>query len=426
MRPNDASANTTDQEVTSQRQALGAEAPRAPAPLTSWWSDPPPRDVQQALARLRRAPDVVQVSAMPDVHLAREVCVGTVVATRRLLYPAAVGGDIGCGMAAIAFDGDPTALSREPERARRILESLQRRVPILRHGRVDHAPPMPETLAGERARLSAPSLESHRRRTAKIQLGTLGRGNHFLELQYETLGRRAPPHLWLMLHSGSRAIGREIRAHHERLATPLYAGLRGLDADSPAGRAYLHDMSWALRYAAANRGAMLQRAVEIVAEQLGLSAARSTRVDCHHNFVRREAITSRAPTRERGEPVTELLWVHRKGAISAARGEPGLIPGSMGTPSYHVEGRGCGEALCSSAHGAGRRLARGAARREISTRRLRAQLRDARVHWDEALAGKLRAEAPGAYKDIHAVMRAQRPLTRVTRELRPVLSYKGP
>ncbi len=420
MRPDDAGENPTDQEVSSQRQALGAPAPRAPAPFTRWWSDPPPRDVQQALARLRRAPDVVQVSAMPDVHLAHEVCVGTVIATRRVLYPAAVGGDIGCGMAAIAFDGDPTPLSREPERARRILESLRRRVPILRHRRVDAAPPMPEEL--ERARLSAAPLESHRRRTATIQLGTLGRGNHFLELQFEALGRRAPPRLWLMLHSGSRAIGREIRSHHERLAEPLYAGLRGLDASSPAGQAYLDDMGWALRYAAANRGAMLQRAVEIVGEELGLRSAEDTRVDCHHNFVRREAITARA----RDRTVTEQLWVHRKGAISAAEGEPGLIPGSMGTPSYHVEGRGCAEALCSSAHGAGRKLSRGSAHREISTKRLRAQLRDARVRWDEALAGKLRGEAPDAYKDIHSVMRAQRALTRVTRELRPVLSYKGP
>ncbi|MCB9751121.1 MAG: RtcB family protein [Myxococcales bacterium] len=380
------------------------------APMTRWWSEPPPEDVQRALERLRRAPDVARVAVMPDVHLAREVCVGTVLATRRVLYPAAVGGDIGCGMATVAFEGDPSPLTRDAALAERVLDDLERRIPILRHGK-GRAPPMPDALR-ERS-LSAAPLERHRVRTAPLQLGTLGRGNHFLELQLETRERAAPPRLWLMLHSGSRAIGREIRAHHERAATISYAGLKGVDAESPAGRAYLEDMDWALRYASANRDAMLRRAVEIVESRLGLTRAPETRVDCHHNFVRLE--------RPDGQ---EALWVHRKGAISAAAGEPGLIPGSMGTPSYHVEGRGLADALCSSAHGAGRRLARGAATRAISTRRLRAQL--AGVRWQEHLADKLRSEAPDAYKDIHAVMRAQRPLTRVVRELRPVLSYKGP
>jgi tRNA-splicing ligase RtcB len=134
-------------------------------------------------------------------------------------------------------------------------------------------------------------------------------------------------------------------------------------------------------------------------------------VECHHNFIRRET------------HLGEALWVHRKGAVPAALGEAGIIPGSMGAASFHVEGRGCEEALCSSAHGAGRAMSRDAARRAIPVRELERQMRG--VWFDRRRAALLRDEAPGAYKDVHAVMRAQRELTKVVRMLRPVLSYKG-
>jgi tRNA-splicing ligase RtcB len=170
-------------------------------------------------------------------------------------------------------------------------------------------------------------------------------------------------------------------------------------------------MTWALDYADASRLAMVHAACDVLARVLGVQAEEGTFVSCHHNHVRRET--------HFGEP----LWVHRKGAMSAAAGEPGLIPGSMGTHSYHVEGRGCEESLASSAHGAGRRLSRTDARRTLSTRDVGRELRG--VWFDHRLAPGLREEAPSAYKDIDDVLRAQRDLVRIVRRLRPVLSFKG-
>jgi tRNA-splicing ligase RtcB len=234
----------------------------------------------------------------------------------------------------------------------------------------------------------------------------VGRGSHFLEGQAVAEG-------WLSLrvHRGSRAIGQAISEHHLRQATPSTTGLLFLEADSEAGQAYLHDLDWASRYAEASRRAMLDAAAALVAELFGAGADGGSVIHCNHNHVRRE-------THLGGE-----LWVHRKGAVSAGDDEPGIIPGSMGTPGFHVAGRGCAEALGSSSHGAGRRMSRTQALRRVRADDLERQLGD--VWFDHRLAGRLRDEAPSAYKDIHAVMRAQRDLTRIVCSLRPLLSYKG-
>jgi tRNA-splicing ligase RtcB len=168
-------------------------------------------------------------------------------------------------------------------------------------------------------------------------------------------------------------------------------------------------MAWAIAYAGRNRAAMQARAAALVEEVLGVGAEEG--FACDHNHVRRE------------RHLSEELWVHRKGAISAGEGEPGIIPGSMGAPSFHVEGRGCDEALGSSSHGAGRALSRAEARARIPPRRLLGELDG--VYFDRRLAARLVDEAPSAYKDIGAVMRAQRALTRVVRRLRPVLAFKA-
>ena len=375
---------------------------KALAPLRRWVAEPPPREVAAALERLRRGEDVARVAVMPDVHLAEDVCVGTVLATRSAIFPAAVGGDIGCGMAALALDAHADRLA-DAGAAAAVLAGLQRAIPALRHPGPSGAHPLPDALAGP---LSSPALESLRRRTAGAQLGTLGRGNHFVELQADEDGR-----LWMMVHSGSRGLGPAIRDHHEAGATRMRGGLRGLPADTPAAAAYLADMRWALAYAEASRARLLAAACEVLATCLRVQAATEPAISCHHNFVRHE---------QHGD---EWLWVHRKGAISAAEGEPGVIPGSMGASSYHVVGRGCAASLRSSSHGAGRCMPRSEARRRIAAQELVAQLRD--VWFDHRAAEALRDEAPAAYKDIGAVMRAQRELTRVVRRLRPVLSFKA-
>ena len=372
------------------------------AEIQQWVAESPPQEVRQAIARLARDDDVARIAVMPDVHLSREVCVGVALATRSTLIPAAVGGDIGCGMAAMAFDAPAERLSNATAAAE-LMAALYDAVPVVRHRRCAGVR-LVASLA--RRTLATDALEATKGREAALQLGTLGRGNHFLELQSDERGG-----LWLMVHSGSRGIGPAIRDAHEERGQRNRAGLRVLEADSDEGRAYLADMQWALDYAQLSRDTMIDRVCEVMHTRFGIQARLDTYIACHHNFVRREVHEG------------EALWVHRKGAISARAGEPGIIPGSMGTASFHVEGRGCAAALCSSAHGAGRTMSRTLARRAITAAALRESM--AGVWFDHRLARRLVEEAPAAYKDVGAVMRAQRELTRATRRLIPVLAFKG-
>ncbi len=377
--------------------------PPSPAPVRRWLAGPLPDDVARSLDRLARTDDVCHVAVLPDVHLSGDVCTGTAVATRRLLYPQAVGQDIGCGMAAVATDATADLLADE-QAAGRLLAGLYRTVPAIRHGRRSLRAALPEPLAD--LPLSHPALEKLKARDARVEFATLGRGNHFLEFQADDAGR-----LWLMLHSGSRAAGQAVTEHHLRQTRPMNTGLLALETDSNAGRSYLSDMEWACRFADQSRRAMAEAVAGLLAELFGVAVDWDTCRTCNHNHVRQETHFGAD------------LWVHRKGAIPAGDSEPGIIPGSMGTASFHVTGRGHADALGSSSHGAGRALSRAEAFRAIPEAELRRQLRH--VWFDHRLAGKLRDEAPSAYKDVHAVMRAQRDLTRIDRRLHPLLSYKG-
>jgi len=372
------------------------------AVVRSWAGGPLDRDVEAAIERLARGDDVRRIAVMPDVHLAADVCIGTVVATSHTLCPNAVGGDIGCGVAALAFDCEAGRLADE-RAAAAVLAGLYHSIPLNRHVR-KRAPGLSPELAGRT--LSSPALEALKSRDGVLQAGTLGRGNHFVELQSDPEGQ-----LWLMLHSGSRGVGQAIRDHHLARCVVGRGGLRYLDATSGEGADYLRDLAWAVDYAEWSRRTMAVAVCEVVKEVLGCDPDEPSYVSGNHNHVRRETHEG------------EVLWVHRKGAISAAAGEPGLVPGSMGTHSFHVEGRGCAAALCSSAHGAGRRLSRTDARRRLSAKDVARELRG--VFFDHRLAAGLREEAPSAYKDIDAVMRAEHQLVRVVRRLRPVLCFKG-
>ncbi len=379
-------------------------AGRRDADIRTWLTNPMSSDMKRAIDRLARLDDVTTIAVMPDAHLAHDVCIGTVTATTRTLLPQAVGSDIGCGMAAIAFDATSEVLAEEPV-ARSLLEGLATSVPIRKHA----AATIPR--GGNPAEcvrtLSDPRLDTIRRRDGRVQLGTLGRGNHFLELQADVVDDR----LWLMVHSGSRAIGSAVHRHHLERGERQSGGLVTLDAESDRGRAYLADAEWAIAYADASRRAMVEAASRLLFERTGIRSDPSTLRTCHHNHVARERYGD------------SWLWVHRKGAIAASSGEVGIIPGSMGSMSYHVVGRGVDAALRSSSHGAGRAMSREQARRRISGRELVGEMRG--VWFDESKASALRDEAPSAYRNIGAVMRAQRKLTRIERRLRPLLSYKG-
>jgi tRNA-splicing ligase RtcB len=361
------------------------------ATLRVWSAEPLTAEVARSAERLRHWDDVRHVVLLPDVHLANDVCVGAVVATTHRIYPAAVGSDIGCGMATVALDTTAELLEDE-RRAGRLLAALYRHVPSNRHATRRDLP-----LELESSPLSHPTLRTLSQRDGRVQLGTLGRGNHFLEFQVD-----ADQRLWVTVHSGSRGVGQAITRHHTRECRPG-SGLVSLDAHSEAGQAYLADVDWGRRYASANRLAMLRAVEAILESEFATAVDWNTLIHSDHDHVRRE--------------------VHRKGAQPAAAGEAGIIPGSMGTATYHVEGRGCPEALQSCSHGAGRELSRSDARQSIGVGALERQMQG--VWFDHRRSADLRDEAPSAYKNIEPVLRAQSDLVKIRRRLTPRLCYKG-
>lgn len=371
-------------------------------PSPAWLAEPLPEGVREALTRLARAPGVARLAVMPDVHLAEAVCVGVVLATRGEVYPQAIGADIGCGITAAPLDACEDLL-RGADAREAALCALQQAVPIIRWGR-NGAPALPQALrdgppSGQHARLL--------QRDGLTQFGTLGRGNHFAEVQAASDGQ-----LWLTVHSGSRAMGPQVMQHAMQHAQRAAGGLRHLDGASDAGRVYLADAAWCVEYAKASRVRMIEHAGELLKRSLGVGVRLDEAFGTCHNLVRAE--------RHMGEQ-----WlVHRKGASPAAVGEASIIPGSMGSLTFHVEGRGSELSLSSSSHGAGRRLSRAEARRFLTPDEVRRQLRG--VCYDPRLAkGALCEEAPDAYRDIDKVMRAQGDLVVIDRRLRTLVCHKG-
>lgn len=382
-----------------------AESRSGAAPVRMWLAEPLAPECRRAVERLSRLEDVRRIAVMPDVHAGSDVCTGIAVATTRLLIPQAVGADIGCGMSTCRLE-IPADVIADEETAMRVLGALRRAVPIIRH---NHRTPPTLPAACDGSRLSAESLGNALRRDGTIEFGTLGRGNHFLELQRDDDGA-----LWLLVHSGSRAMGQVITRHHLAKTTRLGSGVAALDAATAEGEAYAADVRWGVAYARLSREAMLTAAAEAVGRVLGLDPSPGAAWGTTHNSVTRE---------RHGGDGGEDLWVHRKGVAPAHEGVANIIPGSMAAESFHVEGRGEPEALCSSSHGAGRSQSRTEATRRNSTRDLSRQLKG--VFFDAEALPRLRDEAPAAYRDIRAVMRAQSDLVRITRRLRPVLTFKG-
>jgi tRNA-splicing ligase RtcB len=371
-------------------------------PIKMWLTAPLGHEVSEALGRLQRAPDIQRIAVMPDVHLANDICIGVVLATSQLIYPQAVGGDIGCGMLAVSTNSSAEPL-RDPKAAGQILAGFAKAIPSRRRNR-QAVVAQPQDL--DSFELSSARLESLRRSEGAVEFATLGSGNHFLELQADEGDQ-----LWLMIHSGSRALGQAVRDHHLACAQVTEGRFRALDAESEQGAAYLHDLDWSRRYAAASRRAMAAEAEKVMQHAIGARLLWETSITTDHNHVALE------------QHGASNFWVHRKGAMVLQAGELGVLPGSMGTLSFHVEGRGCGEALNSSAHGAGRAMSRSEAARKVSRAELQRQMKG--VWFDWRLADAIRDEAPSAYKDIRAVLKGQRDLVKVRRTLRPLLNYKG-
>jgi tRNA-splicing ligase RtcB len=377
--------------------------------LVSWASDIEPDTIRQAEKTARLPIIEGHVALMADAHVGMGATVGSVIPTKGAVIPSAVGVDIGCGMIAAELDLTEDQLP----------DSLE---PLL--GRVERAIPAGVGRGHDRvARNAAAWLSAHKpgtdlstdqaQRAAK-QFGTLGSGNHFFELCVDERAR-----VWVVLHSGSRGIGYKLAQMHISRARTLAKALelRLEDPDlayftegTPEFDAYIADMLWAQDYARANRDQMMDNAMREVFAFVG--AGRETqRINCHHNFTQREVHDGRE------------LWVTRKGAIRADTGDLGVIPGSMGTRSYIVAGKGNPASWLSCSHGAGRRYSRTKAKKLYNAADLAEQM--AGKVWLSSRADALVDEIPAAYKDIDQVMTDQADLVEVRHTLRQVLNYKG-
>ena len=371
------------------------------------WADPAQIE-SVALDQLRniaKLPWVFHhVAAMADVHYGKGATVGSVIAMKGAVSPAAVGVDIGCGMAAVRTS---LTASELPDSLGGLRSEIERAIPVgfdQHRQAVESAPELWREF--QDLTPAVRDLESK----ARHQLGTLGGGNHFIELCLDTEDR-----VWLMLHSGSRNIGKTLAEIHIGRAKKLAHNQRLPDRDLAVFLAgtremeeYRRDLFWAQRYARHNREAMLHL-YEGVLRRFRPDVRFADAVHCHHNYVAEEVHFG------------EEVLVTRKGAIRAGKGELGIVPGSMGTRSYVVRGLGNPDSFESASHGAGRRMSRGEAKRRFSVRDLREQTRGVECRKD----GGVLDEIPAAYKDIGQVMEQQRDLVEVVAELRQVLCVKG-
>lgn len=352
------------------------------------------------------------VAAMPDVHLGRGATVGSVIAMRGAVAPAAVGVDIGCGMAALQTNLRGTDL---PDSLRKLRLAIEDAIPV---GKDAHRHAIWEEDHELRA-LGKSLMEGYKslafvprglgERTA-TQLGTLGGGNHFIEVCLDTNGD-----VWLMLHSGSRHIGNAMATHHMAIAAHLRHNEALNDPDlavflagSKAFDNYRHDLSWAQDYARANRQMMLTLLSRVMKQAFPRMDILRT-ISCHHNYMAEEIHFG------------ESLLVTRKGAIRAGKDELGIIPGSMGAKSFIVRGLGNPASFESASHGAGRRMSRGEARRRYTVADLHEQTEGVECRKDAHVLD----EAPEAYKHIDTVMAQQTDLVEIVAELKQVVCVKG-
>jgi len=384
-------------------------------PVHVWTNDIETEAIQQ-LANISMLSIMAgPVAAMPDVHAGIGATVGSVIPTRSAIIPAAVGVDIGCGMAAVQLSLRAEDL---PDGLSAVRAAIEAAVPVgfSMHEFRDAPSSIAKGLSDGLDRIFAkhPELnETHKPYTWVRQLGTLGGGNHFIELCLDPNGK-----VWVMLHSGSRGIGNQIgryfisRAREEMLRLDVHLpdrDLAYLTEGTSSFDDYVEAVSWAQDYAMTNRQVMLNLVLDALAPHLPPFGVVNSAVNCHHNYIAREAHFG------------EEVYVTRKGAIRAGRGELGIIPGSMGAKSYIVRGLGNLESYCSCSHGAGRRMSRTRAKALFTEADLAAQTAGVECRKDAGVID----ESPGAYKDIDVVMSHQRDLVEVVHTLKQVLCVKG-
>ena len=378
------------------------------------WTD----DVEEAaltqLKNIARLPFIAAhgVAAMPDVHAGQGSTIGTVIATDKAIIPSAVGVDIGCGMNAVRLSLKASDL---PDGLSHIRTLIEQAIPLgaggERRNAIAHADKAALEARFDRIAEKHPSIGRNKRWS---QLGSLGSGNHFIEICIDE-----SQDVWVMLHSGSRGIGNLIgryfiekaKRHMERFYITLPDGDLAFIPDGEDDfNDYIEAVNWAQDYALLNRQVMLEKVVQVLRETIEKPfTLTSEAINCHHNYVEREHHFGRN------------LWVTRKGAIRARDGDLGIIPGSMGQKSYIVRGKGNPDSYCSCSHGAGRRMSRTQARKEFTVSDLEKQTLGIECRKDDSVLD----EIPSSYKDIDVVMANQSDLIEVVHTLRQVLCVKG-
>lgn len=358
--------------------------------------------------------DIVErVALMPDAHLGMGATVGSVIATNGAVIPSAVGVDIGCGMAAVEYDLTASDL---PDDLDRFMPLVERAIPAgVGEGHEGGTNAGHKWLADNIGRFSTDLKAEKLTRLVTDQLGSLGSGNHFFEV---CLDER--DHVWIVLHSGSRGIGNKLATRHIRDAKALAAerqifledkDLAYFTEQDEGFNLYIGDMLACQDFAFANRQLMLTRAMEAFKKFMGRGTPVVQTINCHHNFTQKEVHNGRE------------IWVTRKGAIKADRGDKGIIPGSMGAATYIVSGLGNPDSFCSCSHGAGRVHSRSAAKKLFTADDLAATM-EGKV-WNSDKGDALVDEIPQAYKDISQVMKDQEDLVSTDHVLRQILNYKG-
>jgi tRNA-splicing ligase RtcB len=386
-------------------------------PVKVWTDEVDERSLAQ-LANIASMPFIHHpVAAMPDVHVGIGATIGSVIATHKAIIPAAVGVDIGCGMVAARLS--LTAEALDEKALRHVFDQISRDVPV---GRAQHRDDRVLVAAVRPFEAGLKALTDRHPQLLKAfgkfskwanQMGTLGGGNHFIEVCLDESDR-----VWVMLHSGSRGIGNAIASYFIELARKdmerwmIQLPDRDL-AYFPEGSEHFADyveaVQWAQDYARRNRECMLELVLAGLARHLPPFEVTSEVVNCHHNYVAQE------------HHFGADVWVTRKGAIRARDGDLGIVPGSMGAKSYIVRGKGNPESFCSSAHGAGRRMSRTAAEKQFTAADLARQTEGVICRKDQGVVD----EIPGAYKDIDTVMANQSDLTEVVHTLKQVVCVKG-
>ncbi|MFD6969812.1 RtcB family protein [Streptomyces sp. NPDC059979] len=393
------------------------EVPGAKVPIRMWTDPASVEDgAMQQLRNVATLPWIKGLAVMPDVHYGKGATVGSVIAMKDAVCPAAVGVDIGCGMSAVKTSLTANDLPGDLSKLR---SKIEQAIPVgagMHREPVDPARLYGFTEAGfgdlwERFDYVTDAVKFRRDRAMR-QMGSLGQGNHFCEVCIDMSGS-----VWLMLHSGSRNIGNELAAFHIDVARGLSHNQGLVDRDlavflaaTPEMEAYRNDLFWAQEYAKYNRAVMMSLFKEVFRKEFRKAKVSfEQEISCHHNYVAEERYDG-----------MDLL-VTRKGAIRAGSGDYGIIPGSMGTGSYIVKGLGNEKSFNSASHGAGRKMSRTAAKKKFSARDLAEQTKGVECRKDSGVVD----EIPGAYKSIEQVIDQQTDLVQVVAKLKQVICVKG-